>query len=400
MNVSEPDWKILWRQVAGLAAMLATIVFCWMVYEYYQPKILQNLGFLELATWLGVIQGVLAAVVEPVVGGLSDRIMRVGGSRLPLIAVGVTLAGSIFVIVSWIVERNLPEGLRWLVPILMTLWVMAMIVFRGPAIAILQQLAPTELLPQANSLLVFVFALVGACHPIINLLLKNTGAGTTFILGAVALLVGATLLWRSAPKHLSLSTQEFPQASASIMSMFLTFAIGIGAGIEVNLMMAVVPKVLSQTSSLNLSSEYTASLILLIAAIATFPLSQLVAKLGGRRGMLAGLSMVTASIAIALLRETLFRQNIVFELLHVGIAGIAFGLVFISMIPFALSMLSNGHEGLATGLYFGGGGLALAVLNGVAQYFGNSLERVEVGTAIAIALVALPLTVLCIVLRR
>ncbi|NJM27507.1 MAG: hypothetical protein HC856_03280 [Pseudanabaena sp. RU_4_16] len=66
--------------------------------------------------------------------------------------------------------------------------------------------------------------------------------------------------------------------------MVLTFAIGIGAGIEVNLMMAVVPRVLSQGSSLNLGSEYIASLILSIAAIATFPLGQLVTKLGGRSG--------------------------------------------------------------------------------------------------------------------
>ncbi len=380
--------------------MLAAIIFCWMAYEFYQPQILRNLGFLELATWLGVIQGILAAGVEPVVGGLSDRIMRVVGSRLPIIAVGVTLAGAIFVIVSGLLDRNLPEGIRGLVPGLMTLWVIAMIVFRGPAIAILQQLAPTETLPQANALLVFVFALAGACHPMINLLLKNVSASAIFISGAVVLLVGATLLWASSPKRLSTPTEALPQIPSSRLSMVLTFAIGLGAGVEVNMMMAVVPRLLSQGSSLNLSSEYIASLILFVAAIATFPLGQLVTKIGSRRGMVFGLSAVAVGIALTLLKPTIVGQNIVFELLHMLIAGIAFSLVFISMIPFALSMLSNGHAGLATGLYFGGGGLATALLNGITQYFGSQLDRVEAGTAVMVAFVTLLIALGCIAAKR
>jgi MFS family permease len=400
MNAINPDRKILWKQVGGLASMLAAIIFCWMAYEFYQPQILRNLGFLELAAWLGVIQGILAAGVEPVVGGLSDRIMRVVGNRLPIIAVGVTLAGAIFAIVSGLLDRNLPEGIRWLVPALMTLWVIAMIVFRGPAIAILQQLAPTEALPQANALLVFVFALTGACHPMINLLLKNVGAGATFIVGALVLLVGAILLWASSPKRLTMATQAFPQAPASVLSMVLTFAIGIGAGIEVNLMMAVVPKVLSQGSLLNLSSEYIASLILLIAAIATFPIGHLITKLGSRSGMVFGLFAVAAGIAMTLIRPAIFGQNIIFEISHILIAGIAFSLVFTSMIPFALSMLSNEHAGLATGLYFGGGGLATALLNGISQYLGSQLDRVETETAVLVAFVTLPIAIGCIAAKH
>jgi MFS family permease len=400
MNAIANERKILWQQVIGLGAMLAAIIFAWMIYEFYQPLILKNMGFVELAAWLGVIQGVLVAGVEPVVGGLSDRIMRLVGSRLPIIAIGVTIAGSIFLIVSWLVDGNLPDGVRWLVPILMTAWVIAMIVFRGPAIAILQQLAPTEFLPQANSLLVFVFALVGACHPIITSLLKNSGAGKAFIFGAVGLLIGATWLWRASPKYLSPSRSDISQGSsaigASARSIFLTFLIGMGAATEVNLMMAVVPRVLSQPSSLNLNGEYTASAILLIAAIATLALGRLVSKLGSRRSMQIGLCIVSVAIAISFLRPTIFGSNLIFELFYIFLAGIAFGLVFISMIPFALAMLPNGNEGLATGLYFGGGGLATALLNGFVLYFGSQLDRIDMGVGIAIALMALPITLICI----
>ncbi len=63
---SRPD--ILWRQVWGLAGLLAAIIFSWMIYSFYQPKILQKLEFVELAGWLGIIQGLLTTVIEPFVG--------------------------------------------------------------------------------------------------------------------------------------------------------------------------------------------------------------------------------------------------------------------------------------------------------------------------------------------
>ncbi|NJM27508.1 MAG: hypothetical protein HC856_03285 [Pseudanabaena sp. RU_4_16] len=64
------------------------------------------------------------------------------------------------------------------------------------------------------------------------------------------------------------------------------------------------------------------------------------------------------------------------------------------------AMLSNGHEGLATGLYFGGGGLATALLNGIAQYFGSQIDRVEAGTAVLVAFVTLPIAIGCIAAKR
>jgi MFS family permease len=74
-----------------LAALLAAIIFSWMAYGFYQPRILEKLGFIGIASSLGVLQGLLGAVVEPCVGGISDRVMRRVGSRLPMIAAGVTL---------------------------------------------------------------------------------------------------------------------------------------------------------------------------------------------------------------------------------------------------------------------------------------------------------------------
>jgi hypothetical protein len=139
MQSSNSRTAILWRQVWGLGALLAAIIVSFMAYGFYQPKILKDLGFVDLAGWLGIAQGLLGVAIEPLIGGISDLILRRVGSRLPMISVGVTLAGLIFVVVGLLLQGNLPVGMRWLVPVLMTVWVVAMIIFRGPAIALLRQ---------------------------------------------------------------------------------------------------------------------------------------------------------------------------------------------------------------------------------------------------------------------
>ncbi|HEY9604914.1 MAG TPA: MFS transporter, partial [Allocoleopsis sp.] len=98
MQLSNAHPQILWRQVWGLAALLAAILFSFMAYGLYQPKVLTALGFVELAGWLGIAQGFLGAAIEPLVGSVSDRILRRVGSRLPIISIGVTLAGLIFIV--------------------------------------------------------------------------------------------------------------------------------------------------------------------------------------------------------------------------------------------------------------------------------------------------------------
>lgn len=331
-----------------------------MAYGIYQPKILKKLDFAELAAWLGIIQGLLAAFIEPLIGAFSDRIQRRLGSRLPMISVGVTLAGLIFVAASLLVEQNLQGGMRWLVPILMTVWVMAMIVFRGPAIALLRQLAPDKELPQANAVLVLVFGLVGAIGLLLDILLKSIGASITFILGAIALVMGAYILRLSNPTHTlgpSIINHSVSDSPISKLLLILIFLIGLGAGLEVNLLLSIFPKVL-QSQLPNIKLEFIASGILWVSAIASVPLAQLTVKLGANQTMLLGLGTIAA-----LMKLTLSNYN---NMLAIGLIlafGIAFGLVFIGMIPLALGMLPPTHAGLSTGLYFGGGGGATAIVS-------------------------------------
>ena len=355
--------KILWQQVWGLAALLAAITFSWIAYGFYQPRILARIGFVDLAIWLGIFQGLLGAIVEPIVGWFSDRILGRFGSRLPQVVVGVTLAGLIFVIASWLVETQLAEGMRWIVPVMMTMWVIAMIIFRGPAIALLQGFAPTSQLPQANAILALVLAVTSATSPILGLILKQIGASMTFILGAIALLIGSVLLWASMPRHLVTATS--PEVSTtkltakSLVLYALPFVVGLGSGLEINLLLHILPRQLSQSLG-GISVEYIQSGILLVAGISTLPLRSLLKSLFRRHQVTFGMGIGLAAIA-GCLTLTVLSQNGVYLIFMSAIAAMALGLVLTNTIPLALAMVPPNQAGFGTGLYFGGNGMATAV---------------------------------------
>ncbi|MBD2338331.1 MFS transporter [Calothrix sp. FACHB-156] len=350
--------EILWRQVWGLAVLLAAIMLSWMAYSFYQPQILQKLKFGELAAWLWIIQGLLATVIEPFVGQFSDRIQQRWGNRLPLISVGVILAGLIFVMISLLVEQNLQGSTRWLVPVLMTVWVIAMMIFRGPAIALLTQFAPLTELPQANAALVFVFGLIGAIGPFFNKFMHSIGASITFLLGAIALVMGAYILRSLTPPYV---LTQYPlnddlSPTAPSLLLFLIFVIGLGAGLEVNLLMSMFPQVL-QTQLPGLRLEFITSGILLVSAMSSVILGELTAQIGVNKVMLLGLGSMTGLMGLALLNDI---DNLVVG--YILGFGISFGLIFVSIIPFCLGKVSLQQAGLATGLYFGGSAGATAIV--------------------------------------
>ncbi|RCJ28973.1 MFS transporter [Nostoc minutum NIES-26] len=351
--------EILWRQVWGLAALLAAIVFSWMAYGFYQPKILRELEFVQLASWLGIVQGLLAAVIEPLIGGLSDRIQQRLGSRLPMISVGVVLAGLIFVTVSLLIEHSPPLGIRWILPVLMTAWTIAIIMFRSPAIALLAQFAPITELPQANAILVLVFGLVGAIGLMWNARLYSMGASITFLVGAIVLVLGVYILRLFTPKHF-IYPATLNQSAITIprVLLILIFVIGLATGLEINLLLSIFPQEL-QTQLPGLKVEFIASEILIVSAIASVPLGEWTTELGANKSMLLGLGAMTGLMGLTLLNDN--------NAIAIGLIlafGVSFSLVFISMISLVLGKIPANRAGLGTGLYFGGsaGGTAIVSL--------------------------------------
>jgi hypothetical protein len=285
-------------------------------------------------------------------GGISDQIQSRFGSRLPMITTGVTIAGLIFVVVSLLLQWQIPPEIRWIVPILMTLWVMSMVVFRGPVVALLRQAAPMAALPQANILLTVVFGLVGALSPLMTIFMNSVGGSITFILGAIVLTLGATILYSSTPRHSLFTSSESAQSVVSPLVIGILFILGLGAGLEINLVLRTFPPIIHRQLT-SISTNWIVSIILLISAISVIPVAKITMKLGTKTAMRLGLLIILACLGILL-----FQPSGILAVGLILVVGVAFGLVFESQIPLVLGMLPSDRAGLGTGLYFGGMGAA------------------------------------------
>jgi MFS family permease len=345
--------QIYWRQVWGLAALVGATVFCWLAYGFYQPIILTRLGFNELAGWLGILQGLLGAMIEPFAGWLADRYAEKIGRRLPLITIAITLAGLIFIVLSWLLTVHLPIDLRWIVPALMTVWVLAMIIFRGPAMALLVQMAPTKALPQANGILILVFSAVGALGPIFNKIIEWIGAPITFLLGAAILALGRWLLAKETLTPIVIVSQwQKPQYGR----MLRVYSLGLLCGLFVNLLLRWSPQQIAGRIVTVEANSLTAS-ILAISALAIFLVRRLVQHWGN--GQSIGIAIAAMGVLLS------FTPLIATTGLMMGyllLAGLAFCLLSLAQIPWVLGRFSK-QAGLATGLYFGGMGLATAIIS-------------------------------------
>ncbi len=115
---------ILWRPVVGLAVVQGSIVLSWVIYRAYLGKLLTQWGFPEsLADTILLVETLLAIVLEPLMGGLSDRLKHWMGTRFPLISLGVILSSALFIAIPASVAFGTPTGaIRWILPSLAVAW--------------------------------------------------------------------------------------------------------------------------------------------------------------------------------------------------------------------------------------------------------------------------------------
>ncbi len=358
--------RILWMQVWGLAAVQGAIALTWVIYNLYLLKLLTQFGFpKELATGVLILENVLAAVMEPLMGGFSDLAQRWIGTRFPFIAVGSILASALFIAIpAFVVFGSPTASIRWVLPVVMVAWALAMTVFRSPALSLLGRYAFGTNLPQAASILTLVGGVAGAMGPLANQFILSLGPIVTFSIGSFTMLAAAAALRLVNPESsVQQPTPESfpsPQSSSSwqqisIPRLGLVFGAGVGVALGFRLMMDTFPKILdAQVPGANKSLILGGIFIAL--ALTAIPAGNLASRLGNRQAMTYGLvAMAGFTALLAFTRNGAIAAGVAIAL------GATFSLVSNGTIPFALSMVPPDKAGLGTGIYFSGGAVASSV---------------------------------------
>ncbi|MBD2185701.1 MFS transporter [Planktothrix sp. FACHB-1355] len=357
MDASRNQPNVLWLQVWGLAGVQGAITLTWLIYNLYLPQLLVQFGFAkELAAGLLIIENALAIAMEPLMGGISDRIKHSLGSRFPLISVGVILSSALFIAIpAVVVFRNLFDGIRWVLLLLMVGWALAMAVFRSPAISLLGKYARPAELPLAASLLTLAAGIIGAFKPIANQFVLGMGPIFSFAIGTFVLLGAAAILRRFDPPEIPQQDNTLPVVPSPSLSLLspLLLILGTGAGVAwgSRFLMDAMPKMLKNQWQ-NADIPWLMFAISLFLAFAALPAGALAVKLGNQRAMLIGIG---ATIPLLLLMVLIPNWFIVAVTILGALAF--FALIVNGVVPFALSLVPTERSGLGVGFYFGGIGL-------------------------------------------
>jgi hypothetical protein len=338
------EQSIKYRQILSLALLNAVVVFSWIAYNNYQPKVLTRFDVTELADIMAWIQALIMVSVPPLAGIVADALLKQGTKKFTVFTIGISMTSMVFMAVAFSIQGGVFEQWKALIPLLIVLWLISMNVFISPANSMIELFAPGKQLPLVMGIIVLITDLVSAVEPLIIDLVDALGATYTFLGGGVLIAIAGYFF------HTSMGNVSFERtytndrtesnfvwviiAGLLLGSIFLFFFIF--------LPFCFISKIDSTGGNLFVSFVFLGS------ALAALPFSYWVERIGAEKGLWLGLWVAAIGLLI------LFWVGTVGMYLTFGVVlAIGLSLASVSAFPFALGKLSSKQVTLGTGLFFG-----------------------------------------------
>jgi MFS family permease len=366
--LSREEDSIHWKQLWSLAALYGSVVIGWIAYENYQPKLLDQFNFTHYAFLLTVAQAIILVVTPPLAGILGDRYRLEKGHRLPIITTGISFAAMIFMAVAFTLLGNPGEFFKWILPILIVCWLIAMSIFTSPALSTLELFTPVDKLPMAMAVLTIVSNLLYALEPVVVDLIDYLGAPFTFMLGGAAVFVSGYFLQKNSLALFRINNgreMETPVEAVSVRTKLpFIFSLGLALGIPTTFLFNFMPSILVQQagSSITFTTDTKIVLVclLLISAAFSLPASMLTNKLGVSKSL--GASIIIAAVCAVLLAGT----NSTAIVLPVAVLFMAaFAWLSVSSLPMAIGIANDRAKVFCVGVFFSGVALPEGIIEAI-----------------------------------
>jgi len=346
--------SIQWKQLWSLAAMYASIIIGWIAYHNYQPKLLVKFNFVQYAFWLTLAQSIILVVTPPIAGRLGDKFRFSQGHRLPIISTGISFAAMVFMAVAFTLVSNPGEYFKWILPVLIILWLVAMSIFTSPALSTLELFTPVDKLPSAMAVITIVGNLIYSLEPVIVDIIDYVGAPLTFVFGGVVVFLSGYSLKQNSlglfqqnagrPRAVfTLDTKKSPKP--------FIFFLGAALGMATTALFKFFPSVLETnlSSLINIQGKYMIVIILLISAVVSLPASKVIDKYGVQRVFWYSLGAIVISVVGVLLLSSVVT-TIFFALAF----ALSFTTLSVSSLPLAINEANYYEKVFCVGIFFSG----------------------------------------------
>ena len=346
-------------------AFLAISAF-WQMYDNIVPLILQNTFGLSEAV-IGAIMAVdnvLAVFLLPIIGTFSDKVDTRLGKRTPFILFG-TIAAVVLMLMLPVAD-NMGNMILFVVALGATLLAMAM--YRSPAVALMPDLTPKPLRSKANA----IINLMGAIGGVYTLILISTlvGEGITpnympVFIGVASIMVLSVVMLLITTNEKKIAKQvasEYPEQEEEVP---VTAEGKLDSAVKKSLVLILL-SVLFWFAAYNAVttafSRYAVTvwgmenggyanclMTATVAAIISYiPIGMLASKIGRKKTILIGIAMMGSCFLLAaFLPEYHPVINIGFCMIGFGWAAIG-----VNSLPMVVEMSKSGDIGKYTGLYY------------------------------------------------
>ncbi|HTE30062.1 MAG TPA: MFS transporter [Chryseolinea sp.] len=372
ISISKERDDIQWKQLWSLAALYGSVVIGWIAYQNYQPKLLEQFHFTDFSFLLMVSQGVILVVTPPVAGKFGDRYRFKRGHRIPIISAGISFAAMVFMAVAFTLLGNPGEIFKWILPLLIIFWLIAMSIFTIPALSTLELFTPVDKLPRAMAVLTIVANLIYAIEPVIVDIIDYIGAPFTFMAGGVVVLISGYALQKNSLTLFKLTDnkESRPLAAITLDTQKSKFAyilfLGIALGLPTSILFNLFPDVLSQKIGFlfnDLGGKMFVVYILVFSALISLPASSLVNKIGAEKSFWSSFTLILiCTLCIFLSQSSVIVLSMVF-----GFA-LMFTLLSVSSLPLAMSRSNYYEKVFCVGIFFSGVALPEGIINAIQAF--------------------------------
>lgn len=344
---------IQWKQLWSLAALYGSVVIGWIAYQNYQPRLLDQFHFNQFALLLTVAQAIILVVTPPVAGLLGDRYRATKGHRIPIIMGGMSFAAMIFMAVAFTLFSNPGEVFKWVLPVLIVLWLLAMSIFTSPALSTLELFTPVEELPMAMAVLTIVANLLYSLEPVIVDIIDFLGAPLTFIAGGVIVFISgyalkrhSLVLFQRTDGH-EAGIHATPDATRSPYGVILL--LGVALGIATTVLFNLFPETLEHKLPGHFSGKVLIVGVLVVSAFSSFFMTMLINLYGLVRVMLVSLVVVGISMAVIFISTA-----VPLVMFMVAVFALAFASLSVSSLPLAMAKSNQTEKVFCVGIFFSG----------------------------------------------
>ena len=380
-RIKKMNLKLNTKRTFIIGFAFFTILMLWQLYNFYAPLFLKELlistyGDKDYNTIIGVIMSldnVMALFMLPLFGHLSDKTTSKLGKRMPYIIAGTLISVLAFPFISIFYIHNSLAG----VAIMMGVILIAMNVYRAPAVALMPDVTPKPLRPKANAIINFVGYIGAILGSIMTMLFTKYEVGSEvlirdvtimpFIITSFLMVVALVVLLlkirenkivEQMKEEMELGEQfsetiekvedDKPLSHADKGNLWLLL-------ISIFLWYFAFNSVETFGSTYanevlnNASGWGIATAILAISSLLTFlPSTKLTQKVGRKNSIIIGLSLMIVSLGASYFVTSL---GIVLYLLF-AVAGIGWAIINVNSYPMFVELASSKNVGKFTGYYY------------------------------------------------